>query len=108
MTPDERRYVDEVFRAFAELPITTGRLGRADRHFASVLHSSGIPIDLVRAALLLGAARRVTGQSPMVARQVPIRSLLYFRGVIEELRLSPPDPAYIGYVRRVLDRALAV
>lgn len=91
-------YVEILLRAYLELPVTTNRASAADRALARSLFAQNVPLDLVRAAFLLATARRTSrpsGASPLR----PVRSLHYFLPVIDELRLSPPDPAYLRHLQ---------
>lgn len=99
------RYVDQIVREFCNLPGTSGRLGPADRRFARSLHDHRVPLDVVRAALLLATARRLLRDLSDAEPLPVVRSLAYFRHTIDELLASPPDPAYLAYVRRKLDQA---
>jgi hypothetical protein len=97
-------YVAALLRAYLDLPVTLNRVRTADRALARSLFSQNVPLDLVRAAFVLATARRTcrpTGASPLG----PVRSLHYFLPVIDELRLSPPDPRYIGHLRARLAQA---
>lgn len=91
-------YVDALLRAYLELPVTTNRARAADRALARSLFAQNVPLALVRAAFLLATARRASrpsGAPPLG----PVRSLHYFLPVIDELRLSPPDPAYLRHLQ---------
>jgi hypothetical protein len=91
-------YVEALLRAYLELPATTNRARAADRALARSLFAQNVPLDLVRAAFIVATSRRASrpsGASPLG----PIRSLHYFLPVIDELRLSPPDPAYIRHLQ---------
>lgn len=91
-------YVEALLRAYLELPATTNRARAADRALARSLFAQNVPLDLVRAAFLLAIARRAS-RPPGAAPLGPIRSLHYFLPVIDELRLSPPDPAYLRHLK---------
>lgn len=98
LDPSGLIYVEALLRAYLELPVTTKRARAADRALARSLFAQNVPLDLVRAAFILATARRASrpsGASPLG----PIRSLHYFLPVIDELRLSPPDPAYLRHLR---------
>ena len=99
------RYVDQIVREFCNLPGTSGRLGPADRRFARSLHNCRVPLDVVRAALLLATARRLLRDTNDVEPLPVVRSLAYFRHTIDELLAAPLDLAYLTYVRRKLDQA---
>ena len=91
-------YVDTLLRAYLELPVTTNRARAADRALARSLFAQNVPLDLVRAAFVLATARR-TCRPPGASPLGPVRSLHYFLPVIDELRLSPPDPAYLRHLQ---------
>ncbi len=97
MTP--HAYVADLLTFFRALPGTTGRSGPADRKIAIGLHDRDVPLDLVRAALVIGAARRLLVASPSTTR---VRSLAYFLPVVEELLLETPDPGYVAHLERRL------
>ena len=107
MTPHDPSgdiYVEALLRAYLQLPVTMNRARAADRALARSLFARNVPLDLVRAAFVLATARRTcrpTGASPLG----PVRSRHYFLPVIDELRLSPPDPRYIGHLRARLAQA---
>lgn len=92
-------YVEALLRAYLQLPVTTTNRARAaDRALARSLFAQNVPLDLVRAAFVLVTARRScrpSGAPPLG----PVRSLHYFLPVIHELRLSPPDPAYLCHLQ---------
>lgn len=90
-------YVDEILRLYLRLSDTPDRARPLDRRLAAQLHQQQIPLEIVRAALLLGAARRATHE-PSYPPLQPIRSLHYFLPILEELRSNPPDPGYIDYL----------
>ena len=71
------RYVREVLTLYRQTPGTRGRATTADRRLAEDLHRRGVPADLVRAALLLAAARRTARPSDAAPLQT-VNSLHYF------------------------------
>ena len=96
--PDaEDRYVSRLLRSYLDLPHTPARARTADRGLARSLFGQAVPLELVQAAFVLACARRTC--RPKDAPPLgPVRSLYYFLPVIDELRLSPPDPAYIRHL----------
>ena len=94
-------YVADLLRAYLDLPVTLNRARTADRALARSLFAQNVPLDLVRAAFVLATARR-TCRPPGASPLGPVRSLHYFLPVIDELRLSPPDPAYLRQLQRRL------
>lgn len=89
-------YIQRVLELYRLMPGTTGHIRRSDRQLASSLHDRGIPIDIVSAALLLAAARRIFRSG---APLPPIATLHYFSPVIDEILAHPPDPDHINYIR---------
>jgi hypothetical protein len=87
-------YVQRVLDLYRRSPDTRGYCRTADRRLAETLHQRGVPLTLVRAALILAAARR-RARAPGAPPLVPVASLHYFLPIIEEVLSDPPDPAYI-------------
>ncbi len=98
----QREYVRAVLDHYVTLPATRHAPGRQDRRLAAALYKRRIPLGLVRAALLLAAARR-TLRGDDAPPLPPVGCLHYFLPVIDELRLSPPDPAYVDYLYSKLE-----
>jgi hypothetical protein len=90
-------YVSEILRLYLELSDTPNQTRPLDRKLAAQLQQQQIPIKMVKAAFLLGAARRAT-RDPSYPSLQPIRSLHYFLPILEEIRRNPFDPAYIDYL----------
>lgn len=96
-----RRYADCVLKLYRCTPGASGFARRADRGLAAALFDRQVPLETVHAALLLAVARRARRPSnapPLAA----IASLHYFLPIIEELIATPPDPAYLQYIRQSL------
>jgi len=92
-----RRYVQNVLDNYRTTPGTRGRVRTADRRLAEDLFRRGVPIQHVRAAFLIAAARR-TFRDPHLDPLQPIASLHYFLPVLEELLRRPVDPDYLQHV----------
>ena len=98
----QREYVQAVLDLYVALPATRHAPGRQDRRLAAALYERGIPLGIVRAALLLAAARRtLRGDDAQPLLQVGC--LHYFLPVIDELKNSPPDPRYVDYLYSKLE-----
>jgi hypothetical protein len=95
--PNGRAYIQAVLKEYVWLPGTPHKASRQDRRLASSLYEQAVPLAVVRAALLLAAARR-TLRSPHLCPLPPIRTLHYFLPVIEEVLATPPDPGYVDYL----------
>lgn len=97
-------YVTAVVTLYIEMPDTPMRVSASDQWLARHFHQDGVPLDTVETALLLGSLRRLIrpADSPHLA---PIRSLAYFRPVIEELQENPAPEHYREYLRLKLRMA---
>jgi hypothetical protein len=97
-------YMRQVLNAYRQTPTTAGRITRQDRLLAAELYDRGVPLRVVENALILGAARRLYRRldAPPLA---PVRSLHYFRGLIEEIASLPLKypQAYFDHLRLGID-----
>jgi hypothetical protein len=98
-------YSAHVLAAYHSTPGTTGQVRRLDRRLATELYDRGVPLDVVLAALLLAATRRIT-RPPGAHALPPIRSLHYFLPVVAEILDQPPAPGYVEYLRENLQRSI--
>jgi hypothetical protein len=99
-------YVSAVVTIYAELPDTPLRASLSDQWLARRFHDDGLPLHTVETALLLGSLRRLVRPAD-APRLTPIRSLAYFRPVIDELQAHPVPDGYLEYLRLKLRRAAA-
>ena len=99
-------YIAAVLELYVELPDTPLRASVADQSLARRLHDDGAPLNVVETALLLGSLRRLVRpeDAPPLSQ---IRSLAYFRPVIDELQAHPVPDGYLDYLRLKLRRAAA-
>jgi hypothetical protein len=80
----------EVLAAWQSLSCTRGgRPTTADRALLRSLYAQGVSLSVIHAAFRLASARR----SPDLP---PVRSIAYFRTLIDELKSADPD--YIDYL----------
>jgi hypothetical protein len=94
-----RSNVQRLLNLYCGLPHTAARRpSAADRRLATQLCDQASDFDLFEAAILLAITRR-NRRDPQAPPLPPIRSLAYFLPVIEELRLNPPHPDYLRYLR---------
>lgn len=91
-------YVASVLTLYLEMPDTPMRVSASDQWLARHFHQDGVPLETVETALLLGSLRRLIRPAD-APRLTPIRSLAYFRPVIEELQDNPPPQNYRDYLR---------
>ena len=97
-------YVAAVVTLYVELPDTPLRASTSDQWLARRFHDDGLPLHAVETALLLGSLRRLIRPAD-APRLTPIRSLAYFRPVIDELQAHPVPDGYLDYLRLKLRRA---
>jgi len=101
---DPASYVAAVVTLYVDLPDTPLRAGVSDQWLARRFHDDGVPLHVVETALFLGSLRRLMRPAD-APRLSPIRSLAYFRPVIEELRAHPAPESYLSYLRLKLRQA---
>ena len=99
-------YVASVRRAFLQPSCVQGCFNSTDECLARHWHSSGVPLETARKAILLGCARKSIAllEKPT---GLPIRSLHYFQPLLEEVRASTPQtypPEYWQHLRQHLLR----
>ena len=99
-------YVSSLLTLYIELPETPLRATASDQWLARRFHDDGVPLRVVETALLLGSLRRLIRPAD-APRLSPIRSLAYFRPVVEELRAHPAPDSYIDYLRLTLRHVAA-
>ena len=83
------RYVAEIIRLYRATPTVVGHVRRADRVLARRLFDQRIPLHVIRAAFVLGAARRVL-HNGFSTPMPPVRSLHYFVPLVREVLDRPP------------------
>jgi len=92
-----RQYVLTVLDEYVSFPGTPCRASRQDRRLARDLYEQAVPLAAVRAALLLGVARR-TFRSTHVCPLPSVRTLHYFVPIVEEVLHCPPELGYVDYL----------
>ena len=103
---DPANYVAAVVVAYVDLPDTPLRAKALDLSCARRFYDDGVPLPVVKSALLLASLRRIA--RPADADPLPpIRSLAYFRPVIDELLTQPPPDGYLDYPRHKLHNLAA-
>jgi len=101
---DAAAYIAAVLTLYVDLPDTPLRASVSDQWLARRFHDEDVPLHAVETALLLGSLRRLIrpAEAPRLA---PIRSLAYFRPVIDEIQTHPVPEGYLDYLRLKLRRA---
>ena len=97
-------YVASVVTLYLEMPDTPMSVSASDQWLARHFYQDGVPLETVETALLLGSLRRLIRPDD-APRLAPIRSLAYFRPVIEELQDSPAPENYREYLKLKLRQA---
>lgn len=99
----QEEYVRQVLEAYRQTPGTMGTIRRADRLLAAQLYQRGLPVKVVKNALVLAASRRLIrpADAPPLGT---IRSLAYFLPVIEEVLEQRVSADYFEYLRHKLAR----
>jgi len=90
-------YARRLVEAYRTTPGTQGNVRRADRMLAEQLYDQGVPLTAAENALVLATARRLLrpeGAPPLN----PVRSLHYFRAVIDEVMRSDVSEDYYHYL----------
>jgi hypothetical protein len=101
---DSAEYIAAVLTFYGELPDTPHRVSASDQWLAHRFHADGVPLAVVETALLLGSLRRLL--RPLDTPPLPpVRSLAYFRPVVDELRSHPAPEGYLDYLRLKLRQA---
>jgi len=99
-------YISSVLTLYVDLPDTPLRASTSDQSLARRFYDDGVSLHVVETALLLGSLRRLIrpADAPRLSR---IRSLAYFRPVIEELRAQPAPESYLYHLRLKLRQVAA-
>ena len=105
-TDSPAAYIAAVVTLYVDLPDTPLRASASDQWLARRFHDDGLSLHTVETALLLGSLRRLVRPAD-APRLTPIRSLAYFRPVIDELHAHPVPDGYLDYLRLKLHRAAA-
>ncbi len=91
-------YVSTVLTLYLDLPDTPLHTSVSDQRQARLWFDRGIPLPVIETALLLACLRRMSRPSD-VSPLPRVRSLAYFRPVIEELQNQPAPAGYLEYLR---------
>lgn len=91
----QHAFIRAVRDLYTHLPHTSGRFNHADRQLAADLFHRQIPLETVRAAMLLTIAHRLYREGPPLPM---IRSLHYFIPVLDEILHQPLPRGYLQYL----------
>ena len=96
-------YVAAIRQQFLTLGCASGRFGASEEAQAENLERRGIPLQIVRDAMIVGACRKYVSWLNNGYSE-PISSIAYFESVIGELLHSPPAHDYSKFLRFELKR----
>jgi hypothetical protein len=96
-------YVAVIREQFLALGCTSGRFGTSEEAQAKNLETRGIPLEVVRDAMIMGACRKYVSWLNNGYSE-PISSIAYFESVITELLRCPPPANYREYLPFELKR----
>jgi len=96
-------YIAAVRQLFLDLGCTNGRFGTSEQTQAKSLEKRGVPLDIVRDAMMIGACRKYVSWLNNGYSE-PISSMAYFESVIGELLRCPPPVGYREYLPMELKR----
>ncbi len=91
---DRRPYLVAALRLYLDSPGAPAKASRADWALAATLHQRDIPLDALAHAIRLATLRRARPGEPLE----PVRSLAYYRHVLDLLTPEELDPGYVDYV----------
>lgn len=92
----EREYVQSLLDFYLWLPGTPRLTSRHDRRYAKRLFERGVPLQVVKTAMIVAVARRTFRIGDPLP---PIRAVAYFGPVVEEILEFAPDPGYVRYLK---------
>jgi len=98
MTASRAEYVNRVIDLYLDAPDTADAPRETDWSIAAAMYDAGISIDVVELAFQVAFLRRYVvnlerdGYSPL------IRSLAYFRAVVNSLTPAERDSDYMAYI----------
>jgi hypothetical protein len=98
-------YIHAVLELYLQLPDTPAYFSDLDHQQAQAWCQQQVPLPILQLALLLAAYRRAS-RPPQAPPLPPIRSLRYFRPVLEELQAHPPSPQVAAYLRYKAEKLL--
>lgn len=96
---EEADCVRAVLDCYLWLPGTSSATSRHDRRCAQQLYRRGVPLEVVRSAMVVAVARRTFRRGGSLPR---VRAVHYFLPVVEEMLAFPCDPGYLQYLEHRL------
>lgn len=106
MTEDHmsrQEYVRRLLHTYQTTPGTSGYVRSADRRLAGALYDQHVPLSAAEHALILATARRLLRPADALPLE-PVRSLHYYKAVIDEVMGLPVGEDYYSYLRDKIER----
>ncbi len=100
---DQKEYIRRLLNAYRVTPGTSGRIRTADRRLAADLYDGQVPLFAVENAFVLATARRLL-RPPDLPPLGPVRSLHYFKAVIDEVLALPVGQNYYSYLQNQIEK----
>lgn len=98
MTVSRSEYVRRVMELYVAAPDTADVPRDTDWPIAGAMYDSGITLDVVELAFHIAFLRRYLVNLERDGHSPKIRSLAYFRAVINSLSPAERDPGYMAYI----------
>lgn len=102
----KREFVADVLRQYTSLPHTPDQARKNDRRLAAELFDQKAPRETISAAFLIAIVRRSVRPASEPPLD-PIRSLAYFRPLIQQLISNPVADVYVDYITYRYQQILA-
>ena len=102
---NRKQYLQEVIQAYLDAPDTPSKARPRDWAIATTFFQQGVSVATIAHAIRLATLRRHR-RDPNLGLLEPIRSLAYFRPLIDHLRQEPHHPGYIKYVQWSYDHTI--
>lgn len=90
-------YLERAIIAYLHTPDTPTKARSLDYAVATSFFKRQIPIVTVEHAIRLATLRRHFREPGLEALE-PIRSLAYYRPLVQQIQDQPPDPGYVMYI----------
>jgi hypothetical protein len=98
MSATRADYVNRVIDLYIGAPDTADMPRDTDCTIAGAMYDAGISLEIVEFAFHIAFLRRYLPNLERVGYSPEIRSLAYFRAVIDSLTSTERDPAYMAYI----------
>ena len=98
MSISRAEYVAKVIELYISAPDTTDSPNETDWPIAGAMHDAGIPIEVVAFSFHIAFMRRYLANLERDGFSPMIRSLAYFRTVIDHLTSDERDPGYMYFI----------